>query len=118
MEEVEKSYNKIRRKYRFHQFDIGNNNDRGINFYAKNHTEQYTKINEKLYRHGNMEFIPIPYKPYSLWRLRWFFVRFSKKSQVFMQNRYIKYIIKYLIIPVLVILVATIIYDKYIKDII
>jgi len=78
MNEIEKSYNKRRDKFRFNQFDVGNNNDRGVNFYGRNHVEQYTEVSDKLYKHGNMEFVPVPYKPYFLWRLLWFFLKLIK----------------------------------------
>lgn len=63
-------------------------------------------------------FVPKNYRPYFLWSLWWFFLRFPNELNNLKYNKPIIYIIKYFIIPVVVILAATIIYEKLIKDLI
>ena len=113
MNELEKSYNKYKNLYRWEKKPIG------IRKWKKQFEKKWVIL--ELEKHGfktnNFEFRIKPYKPYFLWRVWWRLQRFSKKFQLLMQNKYIRYIAKYLIIPISVILIATIIYDKYVKSI-
>jgi hypothetical protein len=105
-----KSYNKQIKQVRFKRANLDKDNWHTIFIPVKN-----AKIMMEHNVSPDLRFKLYPYRPYFLWSLWWLMPRLSKKSQVFMQNKYIKYAIVAFIIPVAVTVIAAIIYDKYFK---
>jgi hypothetical protein len=101
---MNKNYNSYTKQYRFIKCDLSDPDILSIVFCDD-------------YKYDTC-FVPKNYNPYFLWLFWWFLLRFPSELDNLKHNKSIKYIIKYFIIPVAVILAATIIYEIWIKDLI
>lgn len=99
-----KNYNSYTQKFRFIKCDLSNPDILSIEFFDD-------------YKFDTC-FVPKNYKPYFLWTLWWWILRIPNELNNLKHNKSIRNIIKYFIIPVAVILAATIIYEIWIKDLI